>query len=91
MKRLTNMNLDVYLFLKDFENRKGYCPSYREIQDNTNYKSICSIKQAVDKLEDLGMIKTARDRNGNIISRTIKTVDNEETRQLIKELRERLK
>ena len=87
MKKLTQMNLDIYLFLKDFENRYAYCPSYREIQQNTNYKSVASMKQAIDKLEELGMIKTARDKNGNILARTIKVIDNEETRELINKLR----
>jgi len=89
MKKLTNMNLDIYLFLKDYEKQKGYCPSYREIQENTNYKSIASVKQVIDKLEDIGMIKTSRDEKGILIARTIKVIDNEETRQKIKELREK--
>ena len=87
MKKLTNMNLDVYLYLKEFEKENQYCPSYREIQENSNYKSIASIKQAIDKLEDLGMISTARDKNGNILARTIKIIDNEDTKELIKECR----
>lgn len=90
MKKLTNMNLDVYLYLKDFEKENGYCPSYREIQENTNYKSIASVKQAVDKLEELKMIETVRDENGNILARTIKSLDNKHTKELIEKLREEM-
>ena len=91
MKKLTNMNLDVYLFIKDFENENGYCPSYKEIQENTNYKSVCSVKQAIDKLEEIGMIKTARDENSNILARSIKVIDNEYTKELIENLRNQFK
>lgn len=90
MKKLTNMNLDVYLYLKDFEKENGYCPSYREIQENTNYKSIASVKQAVDKLEELKMIETVRDESGNILARTIKALDNKHTKELIEKLREEM-
>ena len=91
MKKLNQMNLDVYLYLREFENKNMYCPSYREIQENTNYKSVASIKSVIDKLEDLGMITTARDENGNILARTIKVIDNEETRKLVEESRNLLK
>lgn len=90
MKKLTNMNLDVYLYLKDFEKENGYCPSYREMQEHTNYKSIASVKQAVDKLEELKMIETVRDENGNILARTIKALDNKHTKELIEELRKEI-
>lgn len=90
MKKLTNMNLDIYLYLKEFEKENGYCPSYREIQEHTNYKSIASVKQAIDKLEDLEMIETVRDSRGNILARTIKALDNEHTKKLIEELREKM-
>lgn len=90
MKKLTQMNLDVYLFLKDFQKEKGYCPSYKEMQENTNYKSTASIKQAVDKLEDIKMITTKRDINGNVIARTIKVLDNKYTKELIEELRKEI-
>lgn len=89
MKKLTQMNLDIYLYLEEFEKNKGYCPSYREIQENTNYKSVASVKQAVDKLEELKMIKTARDENGNILARSIRIINNEYTKELIEELREK--
>ena len=89
MKKLTQMNLDIYLFLKEFEYENGYSPSYREIYENTNYKSIASVKQAIDKLEEIGMITTARDTRGIVLARTIKVIDNEETRERIKELREK--
>jgi SOS-response transcriptional repressor LexA len=91
MKKLTQMNLDIYIFLQEFEKEHGYCPSYREIQETTNYKSVSSVKQAIDKLEDIGMITTARDENGVVLARTIKVVDNEETRERIKKLRESMK
>lgn len=90
MKKLTNMNLDIYLYLKDFEKEKGYCPSYREMQEHTNYKSIASVKQVVDKLEELKMIETVRDENGNILARTIKALDNKHTKELIENLREEI-
>jgi SOS-response transcriptional repressor LexA len=89
MKTITQMNLDVYLYIKQFEDEKGYCPSYREIQENTNYKSIASIKEAVYKLIDLKFLFANFDDNGRLIGRTIKVIDNEETRKQIKELREK--
>ena len=91
MKKLTQMNLDVYLYIKEFEKEHKYCPSYKEIQENTNYKSLGSIKQAIEKLEDIKMITTARDINGNVISRTIKVIDDEYTKQMIEKLRNKLK
>lgn len=90
MKKLTQKNLDIYNFLREFQKENGYCPSYREMQDNTNYKSICSIKHAVDKLEDMGMLTTVRDKNGNILARTIKTVCNNHTKELIEECRKNI-
>lgn len=90
MKKLTNMNLDVYLYLKDFEKKYHYCPSYREIQKNTNYKSIASVKQAIDKLEELKMVEVIRDEKGNILARTIKALENAHTKQLIEDLRSEL-
>lgn len=90
MKKLTNMNLDVYLYLKDFEKENGYCPSYREIQEHTNYKSIASIKQAVDKLEEIKMIEVVRDGKGNVLGRTIRALDNKHTKEMIENLREEM-
>lgn len=88
MKTITQMNLDVYLYIKEFENERGYCPTYREIQENTNYKSIASIKEVVYKLIDMKFLFANFDDKGRLIARTIKVIDSEETRKQIKELRE---
>lgn len=88
MKKLTQKNLDMYIFIKEFVEENGYCPSYREIKEGTNYKSIASVKQAIEKLEEIKMLKTGRDENKNMLARSIKIIDNDYTKEKIKELRE---
>ena len=91
MRKLNNMNLDVYLYIKEFEEKNNYCPSYRDILENTNYKAIASINDVIYKLEELGMIKATKDKNGNIKSRTIRYIEDEHTKELIEELRSEAK
>ena len=87
MKKLNNYNLDVYLYLKEYIKENKYTPTYREIVDNTNYKSIGSIKEALEKLEELGFIKAKRSENGNLITKSIKVIDDKNTKKQIEELR----
>lgn len=90
MKKLNQKNLDVYLYIKDFIKENGYSPSYREIQANTNYKSLGTIREVIEKLIELKFIKAARDERGNLLARTIKVIDDDNTKLLIEELRENI-
>lgn len=87
MKKLNQMNLDVYLYIKEYMKEKGFCPTYREILDNTNYKSLASVKETVEKLTELKFLKVSRNENGIILARTIKVIDDKNTREQIEELR----
>lgn len=87
MKKLNQGNLDVYLFIKDFIKENGYSPSYREIQENVNYKSLGTVREVVEKLIELKFLKAARDERGNLLARTIKVIDDDNTKSLIEELR----
>ena len=88
MKKINNNNLDVYFYIKEYTKEKGYCPTFREIQENTNYKSLASIREVIEKLAELKFIKVCRNENGTLITRTIKVIDNDYTKQCIKELRD---
>lgn len=86
-KKMTQMNLDMYIFIKEYTERNGYCPSYREIAENTNYKSVASVQPAIAKMIELNLLTAGITESGNIKARTIRVIDNEETRQLINEFR----
>lgn len=88
MKKINNNNLDVYFYIKEYIKEKGYCPTFREIQENTNYKSLASIREVIEKLAELKFIKVCRNENGTLITRTIKIIDNDYTKQCINELRD---
>lgn len=62
----------VYLFIKDYINKKNYSPSVREIMEGVNLKSPATSKYHIDKLIDLGLIKASFDEKGKIIARTMK-------------------
>ena len=71
---LSKRETEVYVFIKDFINKKQYSPSFREILKNTEYKSTDSIHCAIKKLNRLNYIKIDKDENGNVISRSIRII-----------------
>lgn len=91
MKKLNNNNLDVYLFIKKYIDENGFSPSYREIKDGTNYKSVVSVFDVVQKLEELKFLKAKRNEKGNILPRSIRIIEDNNTKKQIQELREKYK
>ena len=88
MKRINNNDLDVYLYIKDYIKENKYSPSYREIVDNTNYNNIASVKYSVEKLEKLKFVRIKRSERKFQLKRAIKVIENDYTKNKIKELRD---
>lgn len=57
MKEITAKQTSVLVFIKDFLQNKGFFPSYRDIQDAFNYKSINAAVRHVEAIEKKGFIK----------------------------------
>lgn len=71
-KELNKKEKQVYDYIKKFINKKHYSPSYREILKNTDYKSIESVYEVINKLISLDLIIVDKNEKGNIISRSIR-------------------
>lgn len=71
-KELNKKEKQVYDYIKKFINKKHYSPSYREILKNTDYKSIESVFEVINKLISLDLIVVDKNEKGNIISRSIR-------------------
>lgn len=50
------MKDDIYHFIMDFHEVKGYAPSYREIAGAVGLKSISSVRDHLNKLQAEGLI-----------------------------------
>ena len=48
----------VYQFIVDFIKKNGYSPSFREISDGTDIKSVASVRDKLKLLEYEGLIRT---------------------------------
>ena len=70
MKRLSDKQRDILAFLKEFEERKPYPPSVREIQQACNISSTSVVDYNLRLLEGRGLIR--RDRE---VSRGIEILD----------------
>lgn len=57
MTMLTPKELKVYEYIKRFTEKKGYAPSYAEIQDAFQFKAISSVQQYLDQLVTKGYLK----------------------------------
>lgn len=71
-KELNKKEKQVYDYIKKFINKKHYSPSYREILKNTDYKSVESVFEVINKLISLDLIVVDKNEKGNIISRSIR-------------------
>ena len=71
-KELNKKEKQVYDYIKKFINKKHYSPSYREILKNTEYKSVESVFEVINKLISLDLIVVDKNEKGNIISRSIR-------------------
>lgn len=89
--KISGKEYDLYKKIKDYIEKNNFSPSFREMLDMSNFKSVSSIKQKIDKLEKIGLIATSRNASGNLIARTIKILDTNETKNIIKDIERRLK
>lgn len=71
-KELNKKEKQVYDYIKKFINKKHYSPSYREILKNTDYKSVESVFEVINKLISLDLIVVDKNEKGNVISRSIR-------------------
>ena len=96
IKKKTKFNIlnekeyELYMIIKKYIEENNYSPSYRELTELGEYKSVSSIMLTLLKFEDLGFIKLARDEKGNVKSRTIIIIDTEENKKRMKEIKEGL-
>ena len=70
---LTEAQKNIYGFIKECIQQKGYPPTIREIQDNFDYKSANSVVVHIRKLRNKGYI-TRTTTNGQT-ARTLQLVD----------------
>ena len=69
---LTEAQKQIYGYIKEYIQGKGYPPTIREIQDNFNYKSANSVVTHIKKLRNKGYITSP---NGHMTARTLQLVD----------------
>ena len=80
IKKKTNYTLlnkneyRLYMIIKSYIEEHKYSPSYRELVELSNYKSVSSIMLTLLKFEELGFIKLDKDEKGRIKSRTIRLI-----------------
>lgn len=76
---ITKKQLEVLEFIENFIAEKGYSPSYREIGEGVNIKSLGGIHDYITALIDRNMIKVRANK-----SRSIEIVGADETLLTIK-------
>lgn len=54
--QLTDRHITLYKCIKKFIGENGYSPSYRELQNMTNSKSLSVINRDINDLKDLEYI-----------------------------------
>ena len=55
--KLTKKQLALLNFLQDFEEEKGYSPTYREIMAGLGLSSVSAVAEHIDNLVDKGVLK----------------------------------
>ena len=55
--KLTKKQLAVLQFIEDFEEEKGYSPSYREIMAGLELSSVSAVAEHIDNLVGKGVLK----------------------------------
>ncbi len=55
--KLTKKQLAVLTFIEDFEEEKGYSPSYREIMTGLELSSVSAVAEHIDNLVSKGVLK----------------------------------
>lgn len=66
MKKAEQKMSEILAFLKEYTFDNGFSPSYREISKAVNLKSINSVKQYLDILEERHLIKRQTNKNRTI-------------------------
>ena len=61
MRKMTEADKQMYLFIRDFFMKHMYSPSVREIMKGMGYKSTSTIHSRLAKLEDMGYIRKQQD------------------------------
>lgn len=87
---LNKREYDLYMIIKDYIEKYNYSPSYRELTELSDYKSVSSIMLTLLKFEELGFIKFERNEKGRIKSRTIRIIYTSEVRKKLEEIKEGL-
>lgn len=57
MEQHINREADIYKYIKEYSERRGYCPSIREIGEVVGLKSSASVHWYIKRLEQKGLIK----------------------------------
>ena len=71
MTPLTPKEQKVHQFIKTFMEKKGYPPTYAEIQEKFKYKAVSSVQQFVEQLKAKGYLKSTEKNQ----VRAIKPID----------------
>ena len=85
---LNKNEYELYKIIKNYIEKNKYSPSYRELVNLSNYKSLSSIMLTLLKFEELGFVELGRDKNDRIKSRTIRLIYTSEVREKIEKLEE---
>ncbi|MGD1862792.1 MAG: transcriptional repressor LexA [Leptolyngbyaceae cyanobacterium] len=56
MTLLSSKTTSILFWIREFYVRNKFCPTFREVQDAFNYKSVSTVQYHVDKLAEAGLI-----------------------------------
>lgn len=63
---ITKRQREVYDFISQFVQEKGYCPSFQEIGDGTGLSSLATVHKHIANLEKKGLLKRDYNRSRSI-------------------------
>jgi len=87
---LNKKEYELYFIIKDFIEINHYSPTYRELLDKSEYKSVSSIMTTIFKLAELGFIEIATNEEGNIIQRSIRIIYTKENIERLEEIKRKI-
>ena len=77
MRKMTEPDKQMYLFIKDFFIQHMYSPSVREIMAGMGYKSTSTIHARLARLEEMGYIRKQQDAPRTMWIKGIKVIVDE--------------
>lgn len=78
MRKMTEADERMYLFIRDFFMKHMYSPSVREIMKGLGYKSTSTIHTRLAKLEEMGYIRKQQDAPRTMWIKGIRVIADEE-------------